>query len=225
MVSEMDENEKTVDSAPVMDVKALQMGAGGGGSGDGDDSPPKLDRERVRALMMSQDYASLVDVENLRLTVEVRRPMGTEYVQVHPDLAWVSRAATIEADGDHFVLDPSLYPRFFREAKVKAFYVTINTSGKVFLWPVKCADVNGKLDIWNETAHKAAKIGRNNWVRIVTNPKTRCYDVEISYDIEAPEWPNDIVSSEDLFAIAFEDKIIYTADHRLLKNLKGRSVK
>ena len=51
-------------------------------------------------------------------------------------------------------------------------YTAINRQDVLFLWPVRMADETGRLDAWNQSAHKAAQLAMEKWVRVSVDSVT-----------------------------------------------------
>ena len=60
------------------------------------------------------------------------------------------------------------------------------------------------------------------WVRVQSNRSLGAYEIyEAAAPWGDPEWPD--VQFKDLLKIAFKDRLIDTADHPVLKRLRGEA--
>jgi hypothetical protein len=80
----------------------------------------------------------------------------------------------------------------------------------------------GTLDDWNRSALEAAQVAMKKWVRVQSNRSLGAYEIyEAAAPWGDPEWPD--VQFKDLLKIAFKDRLIDTADHPVLKRLRGEA--
>ena len=174
----------------------------------------------VASLALSQDYAEMVTTVSQTVSVDISRPNRLEFNRTHP--SWAFLAAMMEVDFEHYVIDPALFPKYFREASPKILIPTITRRNQVFLWPIRLPGIDGRLDRWNQTARYAAELAQSKWVRLVSNRKIGDYDIEIAEGIGEPTWPKDITSMEQLLELAFRDKVIASESHPVLLRLAGK---
>src|SRR5262249_49352231 len=140
------------------------------------------------------------------LTVEEEGELGKEQYLItpavarHPDLAM---------------------ERAMRRARL---YRCINRAGEIFLWPVKMAGPDGKLDRWNSDAHIIAEQATKQWVRMrpgeSTYVKTTCSP---EAGVPEPNWPT--MSFEEVMQLALRDRVITSVDHPVLQKLLKGAVK
>jgi hypothetical protein len=79
---------------------------------------------------------------------------------------------------------------------------------------------DGKVIEWHRTAQEAAEVATRRWIRVVSNMSVRAYDVfEAGGTIPDPEWPD--LTFAELLRIAFRDKYVDSAEHPLIKRLRG----
>jgi hypothetical protein len=85
---------------------------------------------------------------------------------------------------------------------------------------VRLADETGRLDAWNRSAHQAAQLSMEKWVRVASNRSLGAY--EIFYptgELPEPKWPE--IKFQEILRIAFGDYQINSLDHPVLKRLRG----
>ena len=54
----------------------------------------------------------------------------------------------------------------------------ITKQGTVFLWPIRLADADGKINEWHQSAADAAKSATKEWLRIISNKAIRGYELK-----------------------------------------------
>lgn len=125
-----------------------------------------------------------------------------------------------EGGSESFLIAPNIIEVIGKDAVAKRLYYCVDQFGNPFFWPVKIVFGDEKLDSWNESAHRAAQIAKEKWIRITPNQQVRAYDVfEALGAIPEPKWPDK--SIEELIDLAFADRYITTLDHPMVKRLQG----
>jgi hypothetical protein len=183
--------------------------------------PDPFDPARLR---LSQDFAATVGVKKALLTVPVRKPDKSWFVQVHPNEAYRIQTAVIELKEDRevYLIDPALWPELATEATFgpRALFTAITRQGVVFLWPIRLPGADGKVDEWSASALEAATMAAGKWCRVVANMHLGAYEVfEAGGELAAPQWP-DLPLSE-LLRIGFKGRFVDSLDHPVLRKLRG----
>jgi hypothetical protein len=176
-----------------------------------------------RRLRLSQRFAQGADVKRALVTVPVRKPSPQEFFRVHPDEDWRLDTAVIEikADREVYLVDPEIWPLFPNECKPKTLYTTIDRRNVITLWPVRLPDEHGRLDDWSRSAHEAANLATEKWVRLTADMALGAYRIDLAMGVfPDPVWPND-VPFQDVLKIAFKGKMIEDLDHPVLRRLRG----
>jgi hypothetical protein len=175
----------------------------------------------LESYRLTQDYASLVDVKKIIITVPVKKPDKQWFVRVHPE--WQLETAVLEDKEDKatYLVVPALWAELTREITRKVLFAAITTHKVLFLWPVKLPGDDGRTDHWNESALEAARLAKRSWIRVCSNQALGAYDViEAAGELHEPEWPQE-TSFNELVKIAFKGRIIREWEHPVLKRLRG----
>ena len=174
-------------------------------------------------IRITADYAAELEVEPLLVSVPVCRPHKQWWNRVHPDEAYRINVGLIEVDGeDTYIVDPQLYvhPEVVKELVFKTLFLAINRVGKLFLWPIKMPNEDGRIDEWNKTAREGAEEAMGRWVRITANRAKGTYDIGKSkVEVVEPKWPDKTFA--EILEIAFKDTVIKDLDHPVIKALRG----
>lgn len=176
----------------------------------------------LNTLRLPQDFSHIGGVKKVIVSVPVKKPGNQTYVKVRSGEEWRFAAAILQLqdDGENYLVLPSLYPELAQEARPKLIYTGITRDGNVFLWPVNLPGPDGRTDTWSQSAHAAAGLAVNSWVRLVANRAVGAYDVmEASNLAEEPAWPS--LSLQEIINLAFKGRIIDSLDHPVLKRLRG----
>ena len=174
-------------------------------------------------IRITADYAAELEVEQLLVSVPICRPHKQWWIRVHPDEAYRINVGLIEVDGeDTYFVDPKLYvhPEVVKELVFKTLFLAINRVGKLFLWPIRMPNEDGRIDDWNKVAREGAEEAMGHWVRVTANRAKGTYDVGRSkIELMEPKWPDKTFS--EILEIAFKDTVIKDLDHPVIKALQG----
>ena len=185
-------------------------------------APDPFDPARLR---LSQDFAANVGVKKALLTVPCRKPAKEWFVRVHPDENYRLQTAVVELkeERETYLVDPDLWNDMAAESTFspRAFVLYATRQGECYFWPIRLPDEAGKLDPYNKSAMEAA-CDSGRWMRIAANRQRGEYDQLVTdANWPAPVWPEKTLP--ELLRIAFNDRLIDTYDHPVLKQLRGES--
>ena len=179
--------------------------------------------ERVR---LDQNFLDEADVQQILSTVNIRKPNKDEFFRVHPDPDRNFFAGTIKLNNEReiYVVDPNVIPEVKEDIVPKSFLQCINTANVTFLWPLKLPSNDGRaLDQWSRSALNAASLAKDRWLKMRSDFSAGGYVAfEAKGDLPAPDWPEE--SFEEILEIAFRDCYIDSAEHHIIRKLKGLQV-
>lgn len=173
-------------------------------------------------IRVSQDYDNQLGTKKELIRVPIKKPDKHEWVRVHKNEEYHVEVELIEdkEEKEIYLVHPKLHGIVSHEAVRMKLYYAITSHNDIFLWPAKMVDQNGKLDSWSKSRHKAAEKAKEKWVRVISNHNNRVYDVLIPRDeLDDPKWPDH--SIEEIYRVAFEERIVDDLKHPLLKMLRG----
>jgi hypothetical protein len=176
------------------------------------------------ALRLSQDYAAGLGVKKALLTIPVGKPDKAWFVRVRPgpEHRLETYVLELKEERETYLVAPALWPALAGESTLspRVLFTAVNRQGGVFLWPVGLPGPDGKTNSWHQSALEAARLAEANWVRVQSNMSLRAYDVfEATALMSAPSWPEQTL--RELLKIAFKGRYIETADHPVLRKLRG----
>ena len=98
-------------------------------------------------------------------------------------------------------------------ARLYRLYTWVNRNKVAGLWPIPLPEADGRENEWHRSAHAAAVVAMQDWVRIVPDRSLNGYTVcKATGDIEEPSWPK--VPLSKLLSIAFgEGRFIRDPEH------------
>jgi len=183
--------------------------------------PPKPDFSRFR---LSQDFAAISGVEQIRTSVLVGRPKKTQFVRTKkgPENQLVTRVLEWGDQRETYLVEPSLCavsPELVTVVIPTVLRVAATLEGIEFIWPLRVPDPE-RPNRWHVAAFEGAKIGEERWVRLVANMAAGEYDVFAARDpLGEPQWSGRTL--DELLELAFKGRVIAEPDHPVLRALRG----
>jgi hypothetical protein len=177
----------------------------------------------ITNLRLPQNFVDQVGVEKVITTVPCRKPNRQEFFRVHSVETFRLETAVFEDQlgRDTYLVTPKLMTgELSGEVKPVCLFTCINRQGDIFLWPAKLSGADGRSNSWNESALQAAKEAESSWIRLAANMNAGYYDTfKASGEIPEPEWPD--LSFQELIRLSFQDRMIKSHDHPVLRALRG----
>lgn len=179
-------------------------------------------REAICELRLSQDFDIGCPVETVLTHVRVGKPNPQEFCRAHPNPAYSFNTAVLETKDDHevYLVAKPLWNQLSNEIIPVQLVTAINRQGTIFVWEVKLPRSDGRWNPWNQSMAVAAETAKKSWVRVRSNMSLGAYEVTRALaPLAEPVWPNK--SFDEIIEIAFHDNFIQSADHPVLKRLRG----
>lgn len=176
----------------------------------------------LKALRLTQDFGAVAGVKKIVTTVPCRKPSTQAFFRVRPGDDWRMPAAILQLkeDGECYLVVPGLYAELAQEVRPKMLYTGITRDGNPFLWPINMPGEDGRLDTWSQSAHTAAGLAEESWVRLVANRTVGAYDVMQATNLaDEPAWP--ALTFGEMVRLAFREKVIDSVDHIIIRRLRG----
>ena len=99
-------------------------------------------------------------------------------------------------------------------------YTAITRQKVLFIWPVRLPSEERRQMDWHRSMAEAAEKAMSDWVRVRSNLQLGAYEIDLAVgNLGEPEWPD--LAFSDILKIAFRDRLIDSADHLLIKRLRG----
>ena len=178
--------------------------------------------ENLEQLKLDQNFSEVIGVKKQISTIPVRKPGRQDFIRVHPDESYRLQTAILELkeDRENYLIAKDLWQELSGEVVPKMLYTAMNRQGVLSLWPVRLADETGRLDTWNRSAHQAAQLAMEQWIRVASNRSLGAYEIFTPTGaLPEPEWPD--ISFQEILRIAFGDYQITSMDHLVLRRLRG----
>jgi hypothetical protein len=173
-------------------------------------------------LRLTQDFAATCGVKKLLTTIPIRRPNAQDFTRVCADPAFRDAFPAIEIKDERelYIVNRNMHAELSTECVSVTLFTAVTRQGVVFLWPVKLPGPDGKTNEWWRSAREAAELAMRQWVRIKANMSLGAYEMFSPESVmQDPTWPE--LPFNELLRIAFKDRIISSADHPVVKRLRG----
>jgi hypothetical protein len=176
------------------------------------------------SLRLGANFSEGLGVKKVISTVPVRKPSKSEWFQVRPGDEWRLQTAVLEVengvDRATYLVSPELWTDLHGEVAPALVLTCLNRVGDLFLWRVKLPAQDGRTNTWTESALRIAQAAERNWCRMVSDTGNGHYaHYEPTAELPPPEWPD--MEFKEILRIAFSDRFIDTADHAVLRQLRG----
>jgi hypothetical protein len=160
-------------------------------------------------------------------TIPVRKPHKSEWFRVRPGPDWRLQTAILEVesgiDRAAYLVARNLWSDLSEETSPALVLTCVNRLGDLFLWRVKLPGPDGRTNTWTESALRIAQAAETTWCRMVADTTNGHYThFEPAAELPEPKWP-DGLDFHQILKIAFRDKFIDSADHAILRALRGAS--
>ena len=179
------------------------------------------------SLRLGSDYSVGLGVRRVLTTIPVRKPTKDEWFRRRQGDEWMLTTAVLEVekgvDRSTYLLARHLWTEYSGEVTPAVLYVCMNRQGDLFVWRVKLPGPDGRTNTWTESALEIAKAAETTWCRMKSDLTNGIYTHFVPADavvLPEPTWPADLTMS-DIIKIAFRGRLIETADHPVLRALRG----
>ena len=182
----------------------------------------------LSSFRLKQDFSDPITGVKKHLTyVAVRKPRPQDFVRVHPgeDYRMGPVGVVIVKDGADkgiYLVTGEMVEQLIGETKPVIIRLGISRQAVPFLWPVPLAGPDGTWNDWHRQQWETSNRAETAWVRMKSDMEAGCYEVHTApQELPEPEWPPHTL--EEYIRVGFRNNLINTADHPLVKRLRGLS--
>jgi len=194
---------------------------------DDSNTTPPDDFADLKSLRLGQDFTYGSAVTKLLNNIPVRKPKNQEWFRAHPDPDYHLTGIgliRLEEDGEHYLLTPEMAVVAANMVKPFTIHTVMTRQGVVLLFPIREVGPDGRSNTYWTSATDAVTRATDAWVRMEANQANKCYDIFVTHStptapIPEPEFPGRPIN--ELFRIAFKDRLVNHIDHPLIKKLSG----
>ncbi len=178
------------------------------------------------SLRLGSDYSEGLGVRKVITTIPNRKPHQTEWFRVRPGSEWRLETAVLElekgVERTTYLVTPALWPDLFGEVSPALLLTCVSRVGDLFMWRIKLPGPDGRANTWTESAIQIAKAAETNWCRMKADMSNGIYTHRQSDNgLPEPKWPD--LAFSDILKIAFRDRMIDSANHPVLRDLRGEA--
>lgn len=164
----------------------------------------------------------IADAESV-VQIVARRPVGDEWVRASAAPQHSVDVILLESSRDNttYLVMKALKDVVRAPFKAKRLTLCANRFGDLLLWPVSIPSSRASATGWVTSANRAVELAKTKWVRAASNMRLGAYDIAVRRTVpgDEPTWPT--MTTAELLASAYAGKIIATADHPVLVDLRG----
>jgi hypothetical protein len=178
----------------------------------------------LEALKLSPEDITTVGSREVLNRVPIRRPNPQEYFRVHPglDMQLTTGVFTDSAERETYFVAPGLRGELAGEWLPRLLVTVLTRQNVLLLWPVPLPDESGRRNAWAESAREACEQAKSHWVRLRSDMSLGAYRIYLAEGkLSEPDWPDK--SFKEILALGFRDRVIDSADHPVIRRLRGLS--
>jgi hypothetical protein len=226
------------DNAPA-GAQALHAGVNGQASPnldrlleDGEDAiaAPKDVLDDIASLVVSTEETALLGTKEILTNIAVRKPKKIEWFRTHPTAHYgpcVIFEVKVQMNTENYLVIPAVW-NVFKDDLLKShtkkvvLRVSITRGGLLFLNPIVAQDPLSKANDFNDTCREASILATTHWMRQEADMAQGKYRMWVAEgDYGEPVWPE--FDLHDLIRKAFKGRVVASASHELLEQLRGRA--
>lgn len=156
-------------------------------------------------------------------SVMIRRPRKNEFIrtQICSDCLGPFELL-VDRDNERFyAVDRSLWQQLSDHLVQMALIPTVVDSGRIFLWPVRLPDAESRLDSWNQSAMRLARLAEDRWLRLDRDRDGNEYvPVFPERDLPDPDWCD--IAFDHLIGLTENGRDVRSESDPIVRRLLGR---
>jgi len=176
----------------------------------------------LSSLRLNQDYAKMMGLKRIPLSIPARKPDKQWFIQCHPDSSYRLETMILESrdEKEIYLVEQPLWSELENELTPCLLLTSITKQGIIFIWPIKLPGIDGKMTSWSQSALDAAKRALKNWIRLIPVMAIGGYEImTATAELERPTWPD--MTFEEIITLAFKNRIIKDMKHPIIRMLRG----
>jgi hypothetical protein len=185
--------------------------------------PVEADPFDVEALRLGSSF-EVLGVKKELTVLPVGKPDKQVFFRTHPAEVYRLETGLLELreEREFYLVRPEMRAELAEELVFVRLYLTMSRSGALSLWPIRLPGLDGKRNLWHDSAEKAATLAMRRWIRLVPNQAAGMYDTfTATASLPEPEWPE--LSMRELLKLAFGERFIGSVDHPVVRRLRGQA--
>jgi hypothetical protein len=158
--------------------------------------PKESDDALLSKIRLPQNFGSIIGGHKVTQYIAVQKPPKQSFVRTHAsrDMWLETGILDFQEEREAYIVEKQLFDELANEIQPKVLIPSITAQGHLFIWPIKLPAENGQIDEWNRTALLAAQLAQEKWVRVSSNRFTER---------------------------GFQDRVIGSTDHLVIRRLRG----
>jgi hypothetical protein len=180
---------------------------------------PKTSRFDLSRLRLDQTFDAGKTTKTLG-NIKIQKPDKFTWFRVHGAWELTTNVLDLKEERETYLVVPELLADLALEVSPRMIVPCVTRQNDVFFWPLRIPDSSGREDSWMRSALEACELGKQGWIRIVSNLRTAGYDVHHpAVQPPTPKWPD--LTFEAMVEKAFKNFLIDDSNHPRLRMLRG----
>jgi hypothetical protein len=172
----------------------------------------------IERYLLPADQTGSVRAKRINVTIGRRTPHKHEWIRVHEEYSAPASILKLKPTNDTFLVAPEFRLELERHLTQVDLRLAVNSQGIPFIWPVR-VPFEDRSDDWGYAALEGMDIARSEWVRLEPDTQAQTYIIHTAPFTLVPAWPDE--PFEKLLTIAFKRFLIDSAEHPVLRRLRG----
>lgn len=171
-------------------------------------------------LILSDSYRTTAASTDDIGKIQVRSPGKMDFFRVHPSDEYSAQFLILENPREKktYLVSAALEDALQGDAFRAMVALCANQHGEKFLFVAKLPSYGGES--YATTRLEAMDLARTEWVRLRNTPMQKGYEiVKATSSFPEPNWPAE--TFECLLGQAFENRVVNSSDHPMVKKLLG----
>jgi hypothetical protein len=182
----------------------------------------------IEEAISNGDDEDVIEVEESNLSYPIRKPFRSkkkfEFFMTHPDPAmWIKAWVVIENFGmeENYHLPTGAVRDQLLDHLVQVEFVPgISSRAKVFICPIPCESVTGRVNSWTKSLRDAALEARTRLTKILSDQDEGRYRIfhPRGKNVPLPEFPKDF-TRKTMLARMFRDHVLRNLDNDVAREI------
>lgn len=183
----------------------------------------------LAALKLKSNPAGIIKTTPLLKTIRVSKPNNTDFFRIRPGDEWMADYPIFSPKGkdkEKYLVMPEYQQELSERNSLDPvrFYFGITWGSNIlFLSDVGIKrNEDGAINSYNKSRHELYELAKTEWISISANMELGAYTAtQAKSKIPEPIYPPKPANIDEAIQIAFKDNVINSADHPVLKKLRG----
>jgi hypothetical protein len=186
---------------------------------------PDEDQLNPELFRLDQSELDQPVAKTVLTAIPIRRPEPLEFIRVHSNPEYRMGPVpfiALKQSREYYLVKPELRSELRpREYWIGYVFLATNRLDRPFFWIVTIQSPTGRVSDWYNSALDCADQAKKQWIQVVADQSAGVYTMALAEEsLGEPKWPEQ--SFRELFHIGFKRRTVYSLEHPVFKQLRGR---